>query len=110
MIKDFDVRKFPINGSDFDEYCLSFYEQYGENSDVFRSVDEIYFQIEQIHGGLWIDHLNTLRRALCERGFEREVLAQDEIAAKEWDKRLSENCKGFKGTLRDAILKRGKEL
>lgn len=106
MIEDFDIRQFPINGLDFDNYCMSFAEKYGEESNVFHAVDELYLQIEKIHGGLWINHLNTLRRALCNRGFEKEVREQDKVAVKEWNERLSQKSRGSEETIREVLLKK----
>lgn len=106
MIEDFDVGQFPINGLDFDNYCMSFAEKYGEDSNVFHAVDELYLQVEKVHGGLWIDHLNVLRRALCNRGFEKEVRARDDIFRKKWNEEFSRISPYSGLTMREAILRK----
>lgn len=81
MIKIYNFSDFPINGVEVDDYCYSFAERYGENSDVFKAVDEEYEKTKS-DDKPWVSFFNSLRKKLCERGFEKEVSQQDEIFEK----------------------------
>lgn len=78
VIKIYDYSDFPLNGMEYDDYCYSFAETYGEDSKVFKAVDEVFLSLEH-DGGKWVDVFNKLRLRLCERGFEKEVLKQDKL-------------------------------
>lgn len=82
MIKIYNFSDIPINGAEVDDYCYSFAERYGENSDVFKAVDEEYEKTKS-DDKTWVSFFNNLRKKLCEKGFEKEVLLQDEIFEKE---------------------------
>ena len=78
MIREFSFSELPLNGVEVDDYCYLFAAQYGEKSDVFNAVDTEYLKARSADGTC-VSFLNDLRKRLCEKGFEKEVLEQDAI-------------------------------
>lgn len=87
-MRRFIFSDFPVNGIEVDEYCLTFADEYGETSDVFKAVDEEYANAKSIDG-TWCGFLNDLRERLINRGFEKEVERRDEEFEAEMQVKLS---------------------
>lgn len=100
----FQFSEFPINGAEFEDYCYSFSERYGEDSTVFKTVDEEFIK-NSFKGPTWCDALNDLRERLINRGFTNEVEQMDLEFEKEMRSKLSETSPYCGETVREIRLR-----
>lgn len=104
MIKEYRYEEFPINRFEVDDYLYWFAECYGEQSAVFEAIEDLCQHHDkeiqsQAADKKWISYLNQFRKILCEKGFEKEVLEQDEVFEKKMGEILSSFNKYSKKTV-----------
>lgn len=70
--------EFPIYGYEFDDYCYSIVNKYGENSEIVQLLNRNY---EQLIGQSvnYVEQLNTVRKFLWNNGFRKEIEEQDKM-------------------------------
>lgn len=80
------VFRFPIYGTELNDYCFSLVDEYGENSPIIKLLDENYNNLIEGNAA-FVDQLNAIRKFLCKNGFSEEVAKQDNIFLDEVSKR-----------------------